>query len=133
MSDETTPPWPSYRRMEHAGVGVRIRPEWRQALNAYRAFRGLPPTDAALFSAAINEAVDWWNERADQEIESFAFQKVPVELRPLFIAVSNVVMEELREPGHRADRIEVVIQNRIRHAFEAASAPDLQPSTGGDT
>lgn len=126
MSEETTSSWPSYRRMEHAGVGAYIRPEWRQALNTYRAFRGLPPTDAALFSAAINDAVDWWNERADREIESFAFPKVPVELRPLFLAVSNVVMEELREPGHRADLVEVTLQNRIRHAFEAAATPDSQ-------
>jgi hypothetical protein len=50
--------------------------------------------------------------------DDFAFPNVPVELRQLFIAVSNVVMDEMRQPGHRASLIECSIQNRIRHAFE---------------
>lgn len=53
--------------------------------------------------------------------DDFAFPKVPVELRPLFIAVCHVVMDELREPGERAGIVEATLSNRIRHVFEAAA------------
>lgn len=62
------------------------------------------------------DGVGWYEKWPARD--AFTFPGVPVELRPLLVAVANVVTEELRQPGERADLIEATIQNRIRHAFE---------------
>jgi len=55
--------------------------------------------------------------------DDFAFPKVPVELRPLFLDVMDALRDELREPGHRAGRSEVLLMNQIRHLFEGYTTP----------
>lgn len=46
--------------------------------------------------------------------DDFAYPKVPVELRPLFLGVLDAVTEALREPGHAAATPEAMLRNDIR-------------------
>lgn len=63
-----TQPWPTWQRMPHAIVGQRMQPQWAQALDAYRKAHGLTPVAGSRPTCdTVNEAIEWWNERAGRE------------------------------------------------------------------
>jgi hypothetical protein len=118
--------WPRGQRMQVAVVGQDMEPHWRQALEEYWLAEPLrmPIPGHPVTAAQVNQAVEWWNARADKlspagSPDNFAWPKVPVQLRPLFIQVLDIVAEEMRSPSRRATIAENVIRNAIRHAFEA--------------
>lgn len=73
LADNPAPePWPRDQRMTHATTACPMRPEWWQAIREMRNAHGLCPwfswTAAAErpSAAEVNEAVTWWNRRAEE-------------------------------------------------------------------
>lgn len=60
--------------------------------------------------------------RIELPARGVAFPKVPPPLRPLLVRVLEALSEELREPGRRAGRSEVLLMNEIRRVFEETAA-----------
>lgn len=125
MSETTG--WPPALGMSVAAAGSQMRPEWRRAVEEYADAMGLD-VPGTLTAAKVNMAVTWWNNRAGAlksagEVADFAWPKVPIPLRKLFIQVLDIVCDEMRAPGHRATIAENVIRNEIRRAFENYGDP----------
>lgn len=89
--DETRP-WPRAQRMPPVVAGERARPHHYQAVAEYDEARGNTRGGMPTTATQVNEAITWWNKRADgeQPITAEVVSLAPAELADLRAAVEHL-------------------------------------------